>query len=120
MIRREVITLWTSVMGHPWTVQRIFDATVPGFDDIGGNRADKGVERLCLDRIHYAFADLPRIETSGSQALGQYRFISGPDLRPAHVVGAVTGAARDIRIDRTGAQHRDTDIGAFEFVLQRF
>ena len=90
-------------MGHPRAVQGVLDAAVAGPDDIGGDGADKGIECLSLDRVHHALADLPRIETSGGQALGQYRFVSRPDLRPAHVVGAVTGAARDIRIDWTRA-----------------
>src|SRR6516164_7408837 len=88
-------------MGHPRAVQGILDLPVAGLDDIGGDGADKGIECLCLDRVHHAFADLSRIETSGGQALGQYRFVSGADLRPAQVIGAITGAARDIRIDRT-------------------
>jgi len=107
-------------MGNPRAVQGVLDATVPGLDDIGGDGADKRLECLCLDRVHHAFADFSRIETSGGQTLGQYRLVSGPDLRPAQVVGPVTSTARNIRIDRTRAQHRDADIGALEFVLQRF
>src|SRR5580765_5273205 len=107
-------------MGNPWAVQGILDAAVAGLDDIGGNRSDKGVERLRADRVHHALAHLLRIETRRGEALGQYRFVVGADLRPAHVVGAVAGAARDIRVDRPRAQHRDTDIGAFQFVLQGF
>jgi|SRR6516162_619592 len=95
-------------MGHPRAVQGILDAPVAGLDDIGGDGADKGIEFLCLDRVDDALADLSRIETSGGQTLRQHRFVSRPDLRAAHVVGAITGAARDIRIDRTGADHRRT------------
>ena len=80
-------------MGHPRAIQGILDAPVAGLDDIGGDGADKGIECLSLDRVHHALADLSWIETSGCQALGQYRFVSRPDLRPAHVVGAITAAA---------------------------
>ena len=90
-------------MGNPRAVQRVLDAAMAGLDDFGGNGADKGIKGLGADRVDDAFADFSRIETSGGQALRQYRFVSGSDLRPAHVVGAITSAARDIRIDRTGS-----------------
>ena len=65
-----MITLLTSVTGHPRAVQGVLDTTVPGLDDIGRDGADNGIECLCLDRVHHAFADFSRIETSGNQALG--------------------------------------------------
>ena len=57
--------------------------------------------------------------TSRRQALSQNRFLIGPDLRAAHMLWAVAGAARDIGVDWTWAQHRDADIGALQFVFQR-
>src|SRR6516162_2721809 len=86
---------------NPRAFQSVLDAAMPGPDDIGGNGADKGIKCLRTDRVHYAFADFLRIETCGGEALGQHRFLIGTDLRAAHVVRAVTGAARDIRVDRT-------------------
>ena len=108
------------VMRDPRAVEGVLDAAVADLDDIGGNGADKGIERIRADCIHHAFADYFGIETRGGEACGQCRFLVGADLRPAHVVGTVSGAARDIRVDRTWAQHRDADIGAFQFVLQCF
>jgi hypothetical protein len=74
-------------MGDPRAVEGILDEPVAGLDDIGGDGADKGIECLCLDRVHHASANLSWIETSGGQTLGQHRFVSRPDLRAAHVVG---------------------------------
>jgi hypothetical protein len=52
-----------------------------------GTALTKVIKRLRTDRVHYAFADLLRIETCGGEALGQHRFLIGTDLRAAHVVG---------------------------------
>src|ERR1700756_2463670 len=104
-------------MGDPWTGQRLFDASMAGLDDIDGNGANKGVERLRADRVDDAFAHSLRVETSRGEAFGQSRFFVASDLWPAQVVRAVAGAARDVRVDRTRAQYGDADIGPLQFVL---
>ena len=90
-------------MANPRAVQGLLDATVAGLDDIGGHGADKSVERLRTDRVHHPLSHLLRIKTRGGEAFGQHRFVIGADLWPAHVVGAIAGAASDIRVDRTWA-----------------
>ena len=105
-------------MRNPWAVQGFLDAAVAGPDDIGGHGADKGIKRLCADRIHHAFSNLLRIETCGGEPFGQRSFVIGADLWTAHMVRSIAGAAGDVRGDRTRAKHRDVDIGAFQFDLQ--
>ena len=92
-----------SVMSNPRAVQGLLYATVAGLNDIGGNGADKGVERLRADRVHHTLAYLRRIKTRRGEAFSQHRFVMRAYLRPAHVIRAVPGAARDIRVDRTRA-----------------
>src|SRR2546430_3171361 len=96
-----------SIKCDPRASQRILDAAVAGFDHVSRDGTDKGVERSRADRVHHALADPFRIETGLRETLGKYRLVAGADLRPTHVVRAITSAARDIRVDRAGAQHRD-------------
>jgi hypothetical protein len=46
-----------------------------------------------------------RIEARGLEAFGQHRFFIGSDLRPAHMVRAISGTTSDVRVDRTLAEH---------------
>jgi hypothetical protein len=55
-------------MGNPRAAQGILDAAVPGLDDIGGNGADKGIERFHSDRVYHALAYSFRIKSSGGKA----------------------------------------------------
>src|SRR5437868_6724674 len=62
-----------SVMRDPWAVQGLLDAAVAVPDDIGGNGADKGIERLRADRVHHALAHLLRIETRRGEPFREHR-----------------------------------------------
>src|SRR5215472_2852224 len=105
-------------MRDPRAVQRRLAAAVASPDDIGRNRADKGVERLRADRVEDALADPLRIDARRGEALRQCRLL-GADLPAAHMIRAVAGAAGDVCADRARAQYRDPDIAAFQFLLQR-
>lgn len=83
-------------------MQGLLDAAVAVLDDLSGHCADEGVECLSADRVDDAVAHFLRIETRGGEPLGQHCFVIGTDLRVAHVVGAIAGAARDVSGDRTG------------------
>src|SRR5215216_3862827 len=120
LIRPTVLMGQASVMRHPWGVEGRLDAAVTAADDFGGDGADKGIERLGADRVDDALADRRRIEAGGGEPFGQHRLVAGANLRSAHVVGPVAGAAGDVGADRAGAQHRDADIGAVQLVLQGF
>ena len=61
-----------------------FDAAVTGLDDVSGNGADKGIKRLCTDRVHDAFAHSPRIKTCGGEAFGED---SRSNARPPKAAG---------------------------------
>ena len=50
-------------MRYPAAVKGILNATMPGPDNIRWNGADKGVERIRVDRINNALTHLLRINT---------------------------------------------------------
>ena len=45
-----------SIVADPRTAERVFDTAVAVLDDVGGNGADEGVERVVADRVDDAFA----------------------------------------------------------------
>ena len=72
---RASVLICSLVMGNPWAVEGLLDATVSGLDDLGGNGADEGVECFCTDGVHDAFADFLRVKTSRREALSQNCFL---------------------------------------------
>jgi hypothetical protein len=76
-----------TIICDPRATQRILDPPVAGFDHVGGNGADKGIERLCADRVGDALADPLRIKTRRGEALGQDCLVIRADLRSAHMIG---------------------------------
>src|SRR5438046_9999879 len=106
------------VMRDPGAVERLRESAVAPRYGIGRDRADKGVERLRADRVDDALADRLRIETGRREALGQHRLVARARQGAAHMLRAVAGAARDIRVVWTGTHHRDTHLGAVALVVE--
>ena len=90
-------------MSYPRAVKGVLDTTMTGSDDICGNGADKGIKRFRTDRVYDTLARLFRIKARRGELFGQHSFIIRPDLRTAHMVGAVASSASDVCIDWTGA-----------------
>src|SRR5438552_7377633 len=51
--------------------------------------------------------------TCGGEALSEDRFVTGADLRPAHMVRAVAGAARDRKSTRLNSSHQIISYAVF-------